>query len=72
MNVGCIPKKLMHTAALMGETAHEAEAYGWESVGGQLPVHNWDTLRGHVQVRRCIKVFIELYNMRVVVDSKLV
>ena len=29
MNVGCIPKKLMHTAALMGEAAHEAVAFGW-------------------------------------------
>ena len=29
MNVGCIPKKLMHTAALIGETAKEGVAFGW-------------------------------------------
>ena len=31
VNVGCIPKKLMHTAALMGESAREAVAYGWKA-----------------------------------------
>lgn len=29
VNVGCIPKKLMHQAALLGEAVHEAAAYGW-------------------------------------------
>ena len=29
--MGCIPKKLMHTAALMGESAREAVAYGWKA-----------------------------------------
>jgi hypothetical protein len=33
VNVGCIPKKLMHTAALLGESAHEAGAYGWGGEG---------------------------------------
>ena len=31
VNVGCIPKKLMHTAALLGESAREAVAYGWKA-----------------------------------------
>ena len=39
MNVGCIPKKLMHTAALMGESAREAVSYGWEAGGGQRIVY---------------------------------
>ena len=43
VNVGCIPKKLMHTAALMGEASHEAEAFGWKRTGFE-PDHNWETL----------------------------
>jgi len=30
VNVGCIPKKLMHTAALLGESLTDAKAYGWD------------------------------------------
>lgn len=30
VNVGCIPKKLMHTAALMGEHQKHAAEYGWK------------------------------------------
>jgi Pyridine nucleotide-disulphide oxidoreductase len=50
VNVGCIPKKLFHTAALMGETAHEATYYGWSrpSPSDQSP-HSWEALREHVQ-----------------------
>ena len=29
VNVGCIPKKLMHTAALMGEHQKHAAEFGW-------------------------------------------
>ena len=29
VNVGCIPKKLMHHAALAGEATRDASAYGW-------------------------------------------
>lgn len=47
VNVGCIPKKLMHTASLLGEHAHDAVHYGWE--GGNAAVNNWDTLRTNVQ-----------------------
>lgn len=47
VNVGCIPKKLMHTAALMNEFAHDARGYGWE--GGTMPQHNWSSLKDHVQ-----------------------
>lgn len=29
VNVGCIPKKLYHTAALLGEQLRDAKRYGW-------------------------------------------
>jgi thioredoxin/glutathione reductase (selenoprotein) len=48
VNVGCIPKKLMHTAALLGEASHEAPAFGWMRSGHESP-HNWQTLRDNVQ-----------------------
>lgn len=43
VNVGCIPKKLMHTAALYGEASHEAETFGWKRSESKAP-HNWQTL----------------------------
>lgn len=46
VNVGCIPKKLMHNAALLGEHGVSSASYGWE---GPAPVHNWNTLRQNVQ-----------------------
>ena len=30
VNVGCIPKKLMHYAALCGESVEDAQHFGWE------------------------------------------
>ena len=29
VNVGCIPKKLMHTAGLLGGSMEDAKAFGW-------------------------------------------
>lgn len=29
VNVGCIPKKLMHQASLLGESMHDAGSFGW-------------------------------------------
>lgn len=46
VNVGCIPKKLMHTAALHGEHAEHAKAYGWNFGMG---THDWATMRQNVQ-----------------------
>lgn len=46
VNVGCIPKKLMHTAALMGEALGEAKYYGW-AVGEKH--HSWEKLVDNVQ-----------------------
>ncbi|TYZ67893.1 hypothetical protein PybrP1_010139 [[Pythium] brassicae (nom. inval.)] len=42
VNVGCIPKKLMHQSALIGETLHkDSAAFGWR-VGAQT--FDWATL----------------------------
>lgn len=39
VNVGCIPKKLMHQAALLGTAVKDAQKYGWQISG---PVrHDW-------------------------------
>lgn len=48
VNVGCIPKKLMHQAALLGEAVHDAAAYGW-SVDPTAVKIDWERLREAVQ-----------------------
>lgn len=46
VNVGCIPKKLCHRAAILGEEGkHDATYFGWE--GGHSK-HNWTTLCDNV------------------------
>uniref|UniRef100_A0A8C7C6G1 Thioredoxin reductase 3 n=1 Tax=Oncorhynchus kisutch TaxID=8019 RepID=A0A8C7C6G1_ONCKI len=37
VNVGCIPKKLMHQTALLGTSMQDARKFGWE--------HNWETMK---------------------------
>ncbi|KAK7871004.1 hypothetical protein R5R35_012198 [Gryllus longicercus] len=49
VNVGCIPKKLMHHAALLGEAVHDARAYGWVLPEKAKVMHNWEVLRNAVQ-----------------------
>lgn len=49
VNVGCIPKKLMHTAALLGEHAHEAESFGWAGEEKDHKTHNWIKMRENIQ-----------------------
>uniref|UniRef100_V9KMF8 thioredoxin-disulfide reductase (NADPH) n=1 Tax=Callorhinchus milii TaxID=7868 RepID=V9KMF8_CALMI len=39
VNVGCIPKKLMHQAALLGEGINDSHKFGWE-INEQVK-HNW-------------------------------
>ena len=47
VNVGCIPKKLMHTAAILGEAMRDdAAAFGWASPD---VTHNWAAMRERVQ-----------------------
>ena len=49
VNVGCIPKKLMHHAGGIGETLRDdARKYGWE-LGDEPFAHRWETLRDLVQ-----------------------
>ena len=48
VNVGCIPKKLMHNAALIGEHKEAGAFYGWGDAGNKGS-HDWDTLRQNVQ-----------------------
>lgn len=61
VNVGCIPKKLYHQAALLGEImARDLPAFGWEMINDQEKQqqeekdakhrqHSWETLRENVQ-----------------------
>ena len=34
VNVGCIPKKLMHQSALLGDALHDSKEYGWQTPDG--------------------------------------
>eukprot|EP00923_Selenidium_pygospionis_P059991 GHVN01105611.1.p1 GENE.GHVN01105611.1~~GHVN01105611.1.p1 ORF type:complete len:462 (-),score=115.01 GHVN01105611.1:193-1425(-) len=55
VNVGCVPKKLMHYAAEMGLVMrHEAQVFGWMTEGSRgeatgMVVHEWDLLVQTVQ-----------------------
>ncbi|KAM7346437.1 thioredoxin reductase 1 isoform 3-T3 [Cochliomyia hominivorax] len=49
VNVGCIPKKLMHQASLLGEAVHEAAAYGWEIPDVEKIKPDWSKLVQAVQ-----------------------
>lgn len=44
VNVGCIPKKLMHQASLLGEAINEAQAYGWEIQNPEAVKLNWEKI----------------------------
>ncbi|EYB86689.1 hypothetical protein Y032_0275g1072 [Ancylostoma ceylanicum] len=41
-NVGCIPKKLMHHAGIVGKEVDHAETYGWTNV--EKGKHSWEAL----------------------------
>eukprot|EP01090_Pellita_catalonica_P014947 TRINITY_DN391_c0_g1_i3.p1 TRINITY_DN391_c0_g1~~TRINITY_DN391_c0_g1_i3.p1 ORF type:complete len:278 (+),score=57.01 TRINITY_DN391_c0_g1_i3:39-836(+) len=41
VNVGCIPKKLFHQAALLGDNVEDAKKYGWDV---EKKGHNWSKL----------------------------
>lgn len=49
VNVGCIPKKLMHHAALLKESIDYSEHYGWENFNRKEVTMNWSTLKENVQ-----------------------
>jgi thioredoxin reductase (NADPH) len=44
VNVGCIPKKLMHTSSLFRETQADMHGLGWESKTS----HSWEKMVGEV------------------------
>lgn len=48
VNVGCIPKKMMHYAAILSEARKEQELSGWAPDMNQK--HNWQTMVGNVQM----------------------
>ncbi|XP_077268267.1 thioredoxin reductase 1 isoform X1 [Temnothorax americanus] len=48
VNVGCIPKKLMHQAALLGEAIREAATFGWQLDPKTVKI-DWEALRTSVQ-----------------------
>ncbi len=57
VNVGCIPKKLMHNAAILGEHIKTSASYGWStSEGGSSSdnndniKHDWKVLRQNVSI----------------------
>ncbi|NWR33918.1 TRXR2 reductase, partial [Tachuris rubrigastra] len=47
VNVGCIPKKLMHQAALLGSALKDAPHYGWNIA--QPVHHSWSVMAQAVQ-----------------------
>uniref|UniRef100_A0A8C5WDD6 thioredoxin-disulfide reductase (NADPH) n=1 Tax=Leptobrachium leishanense TaxID=445787 RepID=A0A8C5WDD6_9ANUR len=47
VNVGCIPKKLMHQAAILGQSLKDSRKFGWEC--DEQVRHNWDTMRDEIQ-----------------------
>jgi len=49
VNVGCIPKKLMHQAAQLGEAIKDAKEYGWD-IGEAAPKHKWEQMVEAVQM----------------------
>eukprot|EP00092_Neocalanus_flemingeri_P022847 GFUD01024773.1.p1 GENE.GFUD01024773.1~~GFUD01024773.1.p1 ORF type:complete len:685 (-),score=192.22 GFUD01024773.1:237-2291(-) len=48
VNVGCIPKKLMHQAALLGEAVNDAKSFGWE-VEKEAVKHSWTKMVEEIQ-----------------------
>ncbi|KAM6161527.1 thioredoxin reductase 3 isoform 2-T2 [Erethizon dorsatum] len=47
VNVGCVPKKLMHQAALLGQALRDSRKFGWEY--SQQVKHNWETMTEAIQ-----------------------
>ena len=48
VNVGCIPKKLMHNAGIIGEHIKDAPKFGWEIKPEEVK-HNWQTMVQNIQ-----------------------
>ncbi|XP_063165352.1 thioredoxin reductase 1, cytoplasmic-like [Candoia aspera] len=48
VNVGCIPKKLMHQTALLGQAIKDAPTFGWQ-LDDKTIQHSWSSLTEAVQ-----------------------
>lgn len=59
VNVGCIPKKLMHYTGLLGESLHDMKGSGWE-VNGEVK-HNWEKMVESVQSHIKVKILQNLF-----------
>lgn len=49
INIECIPKKLMHRAAILGEAVQDARSYGFQFPRPETIKHNWKSMRESVQ-----------------------
>jgi len=49
VNVGCIPKKLMHQACLLGEAVDDAREFGWSAPDKRELTHDWSTMVNNIQ-----------------------
>src|SRR5436190_1435137 len=55
VNVGCIPKKLFHTASLLGESVRDAQSFGWninktmDHTSATALSHDWTRLTENVR-----------------------
>ncbi|XP_075218655.1 thioredoxin reductase 1, cytoplasmic-like isoform X2 [Lycorma delicatula] len=50
VNVGCIPKKLMHQAAILGDLCEDASTFGWETnFSKQHTPHSWNRMVENIQ-----------------------
>jgi len=47
VNVGCIPKKLCHQAAILGHQATDAKSFGWSDA--DKGKHNWPSMITNIQ-----------------------
>ena len=39
VNVGCIPKKLMHQSAILGESLKDSRDYGWQTPENSIRIN---------------------------------
>lgn len=47
VNVGCIPKKLMHQSAILGESLKDSREFGWQTP--ENVQHSWQTMKNNIQ-----------------------
>merc|ERR1712179_166883 len=48
VNVGCIPKKLMHQASILGELMKDSESFGWDVKADEVKLE-WNKLVENIQ-----------------------